>query len=283
MLITHLYDPPPNLPPSGKEPVNCGIIYCRFAFLMLILISLITGACSSSKSRMDKENLIPEKDLISILTDIHIANGLLNLPHIKAWSSTLDSISSYIQVIEKHGYTKDIMDKTMNYYFVNDPKTLNRIYDQVLGILSEMESRIEKQSAVELARSSNLWRGKDFYSFPSASDNDSTMFNTTLYRQGLYTLSFSATLFPDDQTINPRLVAFTCSADSLESGKRRYLNSIEYLKDGRPHTYSMFFQILTDISYLRGWLIYFENQPYDLVKHIQIENISLTYSTTVVQ
>jgi hypothetical protein len=243
-----------------------------------MIISLSSGSCSNRKSEADKKNLIPEKDLISLLTDIHIADGLQALPNINAWSSNLDSITSYIHVIEKHGYTKDIMDKTMKYYFVNDPKTLNKIYDQVLGILSEMESRILKQSAVEQARISNLWRGKDFYSFPSSSGNYSTLFDTTLYRTGIYRLSFSATLFPDDQTVNPRLVAYTCSPDSLESGKKRYINSIEYLKDGRTHNYSLSFRVLNDTGYLQGWLIYSEDQPDDIVKHIQIENISLTYS-----
>jgi hypothetical protein len=283
MLINYLYDPLPNLPAREKEPVNCGIISCRFAFLMLILISLITGACSSRKSQPDKKNLIPEKDLISLLTDIHIADGLLTLPNIHSWSLHLDSITAYVHVIEKHGYTKEIMDRTMNYYFVNDPKALNRIYDQVLGILSEMESRVEKLFEVELGRISNLWRGKDFYSFPSSSGNDSTMFNTTLYRPGIYKLSFSAIVFPDDQTINPRPIVYTCSADSVENGKRRYVNSIEYLKDGRSHTYNLSFQVFANVSYMKGWLIYFEHQPDDLVKHIQIENISLTYSPLLVQ
>jgi hypothetical protein len=255
----------------------------RFAFLMLMIISLSEGACTSRKSKPDKENLIPEKDLISLLTDIHIADGLLTLPTINAWSSNLDSITTYIQVIEKHGYTKDIMDKTMNYYFVNEPKKLNKIYDQVLGILSEMESRVDKQAAVELARITNLWRGKDFYSFPSVSGNDSTMFNTTLYRPGIYKLSFSATVFPDDQIIDPRTIAYTCTADSLETGKKRYITSIQFLKDGRPHNYNLFFQVEGNISLLKGWLIYFEDRPEDIFKHLQIEYISLTYSSSVVQ
>lgn len=255
----------------------------RFAFLIFIVISLLTVACTSRKSKLDKVDLIPEKDLISLLTDIHIADGLLILPTINAWYSNLDSITTYIQVIEKHGYTKTIMDKTMNYYFVNDPKKLNKIYDQVLGILSEMESRVEKQAAVDLELITNLWRGKDFYSFPSVAGNDSTMFNTTLYRPGVYKLSFSATLYPDDQSLNPHPIAYTISADSVDTGKKRFINSIEYLKDGRPHSYNLFFQVNGNISLLKGWLIYFDGQPDDLVKHIQIENISLTYISSALE
>jgi hypothetical protein len=252
----------------------------RFAFLILIMFSIIMGSCSGRKNKLDNKNLIPEKELVSLLTDIHIADGLLSLPKINSWYSSLDSIASYYQVIEKHGYTKEMMDRTMKYYFFKNPKRLNKIYDQVLGILSKMESRIEKESIIEQARISNLWRGKGFYSIPSISGNDSTMFDISLYRPGYYTLSFSATLFPDDQSINPRPIAYSTSADSIETGKRQYIKSIKYIKDGRPHTYNLFITVSGNIiRRLRGILYDFDNRPYGIEKHINIENLSLTYST----
>jgi hypothetical protein len=152
------------------------------------MLSILTGSCTSRKNKLDKKNLIPEKELVSLLTDIHIADGLLELPSVNKWASALDSISSYYQVIEKHGYTKENMDKTMKYYFLKEPKKLNKIYDQVLGILSEMEARVGKELSLEKARISNLWKGKDFYSSPSLSDYDSTKFEITLYKKGVYTL-----------------------------------------------------------------------------------------------
>ena len=228
---------------------------------------------------MDKKNLIPEKELVSILTDIHIADGLLNLPRIDSWVFSLDSISTYYQVIEKHGYSKETMDKTMKYYFINNPRKLNKIYDQVLGILSEMESKFAKEAIVEQGRLNNLWRGKDLYSFPDPSGNDSTMFDVTLYRTGIYTFKFSATLFPDDQSINPRLTAYISSADSIETGRRHYIKTIEYIKDGHPHTYTLTIPVTEKkILHMRGWLYYFDNLPYGPEKHVKIDNISFIYS-----
>src|ERR1035437_8251380 len=118
-----------------RKTLNNKNIIIRFALLMLMMISLLTGSCSGRKNKLDDKNLIPEKELVSLLTDIHLADGLLTLPKINSWTSSLDSISTYYQVIEKHGYTKEIMDKTIKYYFINDPQKLNKIYDQVLGIL----------------------------------------------------------------------------------------------------------------------------------------------------
>jgi hypothetical protein len=250
----------------------------RFAYLILIIISLMMGSCSSRESKLDKKNLIPEKELVSLLVDIHLTDGLLIIPKIYSWSSTLDSISTYYQVIEKHGYTKEIMDKTMKYYFIKNPKKLSKIYDQVLGILSEMESRVEKEKSIEFARISNLWPGRDFYSFPSISGNDSTMFDITLSRSGFYTLSFSATLFPDDQSINPRLTAYISSADSIETGRRHYIKTLEYIKDGHPHTFTLNILVTEKkILHMRGWLYYFDNLPYGLEKHVKIDNISFIY------
>ena len=251
---------------------------------MMIMISLISGSCSSRKNKLDQKNLIPEKELVSLLTDIHIADGLLVLPKINSWYSSLDSITSYVQIIEKHGYTKDIMDKTMQYYFIKNPKKLNKIYDQVLGILSEMESRVEKESIAEIARISNLWRGKEYYSFPDISGNDSTIFDVSLNRPGIYTLTFTVTLFPDDQAINARTTVYTSSPDSIETEKRKYLKTIKYIKDGRPHKYILTLSVPEGtIRNLRGWFFDFDNSSFGFEKHVKIENISLTYGSALLK
>jgi len=249
----------------------------RLTCLVFFIVLIISVSCSEKKSDQDKQKIIPEKDLISLLTDIHLADGLLILPKINQWASSLDSITSYIQIIEKHGYTKEMMDKTMKYYFVNDPKRLSKIYDQVLVILSEMESRTDKESLVLINRGFNKWPGKEFYSVPGLAGIDSTVFDVTLYKSGYYTLAFSASLFPDDLSVNPRTLAYTCSPDSIDNGKKQYLRSAEFIKDGRPHDYKLFFTLPEGKSrHLKGWLYNYENRPDGFNKHIRIENIMLT-------
>jgi hypothetical protein len=252
-------------------------------FLILIVVFLIASSCIGKKTAIDKKDIIPEKELISLLVDIHLADGLLALPKIYADFSSLDSIAVYYQIIENHGYTKEIMDKTLKYYFVNDPKKLNKIYDQALGILSEMESRVESESFKEMARLANQWPGKEFYAFPELTGNDSTLFDKTLYRPGIYTLTFTATLFSDDRSVNPRTTAYTCSPDSIETGKRKYAKTVNFIKDGYPHIYKLTFLLPeSKIHHLRGWLFDFDNQLAAIEKHIKIETISLTFSPSVV-
>jgi len=253
----------------------------RIAFAGLFLISLLIGSCNTQQIKIDKKNLIPEKELVPLLVDIYLADGLLSNTKIKVRFSSLDSIATYYQVIEKHGFTKEMMDKTMQYYFVKDAKKLNKIYDQVLGILSEMEVRVQKDYRTEQIHISNIWPGKDFYAIPSITGNDSTKFDLSAAKPGTYTLSFTSILYPDDQTVNPRASIYLVARDSLETGKRKYFKSVEYLKDGRPHTYNIVMVVQHDNTHLRGFLIDFHNLN-GIRSHFKIENIVLTLNQVAI-
>jgi hypothetical protein len=254
----------------------------RFSLIIIILCSLIIGSCSSRKNKLDRSNLIPKKELVSILTEIHITDGLFSVPRIRSTYSSLDSTSTYFKILKNHGYTKETMDKTMKYYFIKNPKELIRIYDQVLGILSERESLIQKELLLTETRKGNSWTGKEYYSYPDPSGLDSSIFDLTLNKKGTYTLSFIATLSPDDQSCNPRITSYLCHPDSVETGKRKYIQSIRYIKDGQPHPYSIKLVIPENtILHLRGWFYDFDNNPGEWGKHAIIENISLSYSPLI--
>lgn len=251
----------------------------RSAIFILTLFSLLTGSCSGRKHKLDRKNLIPEKEMVSIITEMYITDGLLTIPQIRSWASALDSLACYKQIIEQHGYTKETMDKTIQYYFIKNPKQLIKIYDQVLGKLSEMESIVDKASLVEQGHANNFWTGEVSYYFPDRAGNDSTEFSLNLMTAGVYTLTFTSIFYPDDQSVNPRLMAYTCNPDSLETGKRNYTETINYFKDGQPHTYKLSVTVPTNkILHLQGRLYDFDNISDNWEKHVIIENISITFS-----
>lgn len=252
----------------------------RFTLFVLIIFIIIAISCSSRKNKLDRRNLIPEKELTSLITDIYITDGLLTLPKIVNRYSHLDSLSYYNEVIQKHGYTKEIMDKTIKYYFVKKPKELIKIYDQVLAVLTEMESRNEKEVILMENKVINMWEGNAVYSFPDPSGTEDTGFDITLPGTGTYNLSFTVTLYPDDQAVNPRVTAYTCHPDSIETGRRHYIKTINYIKDGQPHTYTLIIKALDKSDFrLRGLLYDFENYQDDWGKHLRIEKI-LCMNTT---
>jgi hypothetical protein len=205
------------------------------------------------------------------------------MPRITLKYSPFDSISTYNHIIEKHGYTKEAMDKTLKYYFIKDPKKLIKIYDKVLGILSEMESRVQKEISRSKIPAGSLWPGFESYSFPDPSGSDSTEFEIHLKKPGLYTLSFSVTLYPDDQSLLPGLKAFTCHPDSIETGIRSYIKPQYYIKDGHEHKYSITFKVpLKTTLFVRGSLYEFDNHPDDWEKHLDIRDISVIYSLVAI-
>lgn len=250
----------------------------RLTLLLAIVLPVIAGSCSTRKNKLDHRNLIPEKDLVSILADVYVTDGLLIQPRVHNWFPSLDSSSSYFYIIEKHGYTKKTLDNTLKYYYIKKPKKLIKIYDQVLGILSEMESNVEKEGILAESRKENLWKGNKLYTFPDPAGNDSARFDITFNKTGLYTLAYSAILFPDDQSVNTRITAYTCHPDSIETGKRKYIETINYLKDGQIHPYT--FQIKVPDStnlHLRGCFYDFDNYTFECEKHVRFFNLSLFF------
>jgi hypothetical protein len=161
------------------------------------------------------------------------------IPNISLFYKGTDSLSSYKNVIEKHGYTKEAMDNTIEYYYIKDPKALIKIYDQVLATLSEMETRYEKEIGIMQSHSLNLWSSDLTYSLPDPAGNDSAAFNIPVKYQGVFYLTFTATLFPGDESVNPGFKAYVINPDSLSTGEKRYLKEVKYFKDGQPHDYSI--------------------------------------------
>ena len=251
----------------------------RFTFSILLALLLVFSSCQSRRSKVDRRHLIPEKELVPILTEIYLADGLVGIPRITMKYAPLDSVTTYINIIEKHGYTREEMDKTLKYYFVKDPKKLIKIYDKVLGVLSEMESRVQKEIAKSKPSAVGFWPGPNSYSFPDPSGADSTAFDISLLKPGLYTLTANVTLFPDDQSANPELTAFTCHPDSILTGKRNYIEPIRYIKDGYEHKYSVAFTVPVKTTlHMRGCLYDYANNPDNWDKHLTIQNIAVIYS-----
>ena len=249
----------------------------RVALIMAILFSLLATACTGRKKKANGKNLIPEKELITVLAEVHIANGLLYLPEIRREYYNRDSILNYIDILEKHGYSKEDMDRTIKYYFIKNPKKLIKIYDEALGRLSEMESLNEKQIPDNRIIPGNIWNGNPVYSFPDLSGTETLLFDHQLEKPGYYTFSFTATVYPDDQSLNPRFIAYFCHPDSIETGKRDYYTSVDFIKDGRQHTYTLSRKPRSDsFTHLRGWFIDYDNNNPETLKHSRIDNITLT-------
>ena len=250
-------------------PVRNLIIYLVSALLII--------SCTGKEEKPDRSGIIPEKDFIPLLKEIHLADGLLANPKIQNWVLSIDSISTYHYLSEKHGYTKEAFDKTIRYYFISKPKKLIKIYDKILGELSEMESLLQKEVMLNREKMTNIWPGEKGYYFPDGTDTKAVGFEVSLAGSRLYSLKFTATLFPDDQSVNAKARAFSCDADSLSTGVKTWYETPVFLKDGKPHTYSVrIFVSSNEPIILKGTLYEPTNCLEEWQKHVRFENISLS-------
>ena len=181
--------------------------FLKICFVFIILTSI---SCSGDRKKTDSHKLIPTRDVISILTDLYLADGLLTYPPLREQFSAKDSITNYVDIIESHGYTKERMDATIKYYFIRNPKKLEKIYDIVLSRLSEVQSRLKARLPSTPVKSSNLWTENLNYSLPEAGTNSSIFFNIPIKDTGMYRLTLRIFVFPDDQSLNPQIKVFFC-------------------------------------------------------------------------
>ena len=245
-----------------------------FYRLFLISIMFITVSCASVVDKPDKKNIIPEKKLVSIITEIQLTNSLLSNYAVQDWVEKIDSTTTYHYIAEKYGYTKEALDKTLHYYYLKKPKKLIKVYEKMLANLSEMEALLDKQIKIENERIANIWTGEKNYYYPVSIEK--SCFEITFLGNAPYLLKFTATLFPDDQSINAKAKMFVVRADSVLTGTRTYFETPNYIKDGRPHEYEI---NITVGQYrnmvLKGSLYDVANNVNEQQRHVSFENIGL--------
>jgi hypothetical protein len=242
--------------------------------LILIIIPLIL--ISSCKSSGDKMRPIPAGDLVDLLTELYIADGLLAYPPIRNQFSTKDSTANYLDIIQRHGFTKERMDYTIRYYFEKKPDKFENIYDQVLTKLNEKQALLEKETPPVKIDPPNLWNGPEFVAVPESGINDKAWFSVPISDTGNYVLDFGVTIYTDDQSINPKVTVFFWHTDSSKAEFRINWLTEAFTKDGQRHAYSLSKRKSdTTFTHVGGWLLDCDPKEGRWVKHARVENMIL--------
>lgn len=245
----------------------------KYSFTVaLMLCALAAASCVNPKDKIPHDDLIPEKTFISILGDIYLANGMLSVPDVRRQFASRDSVLNFIDIIENYGYSYEKMNNTLNYYFISKPKKLIRIYDQVIGKMTEMESAMQEQILRQSQAESRRATMTSVYNFPDPGKSEEPGIRMFINTAGTYTLSFKATVYPDDQSYNPRFSAWLVDADSIETGVRKWLPAVQYTKDGHPHHYVVDWKLKADRPVILRSLYYsHDSNISEGEKHARIE------------
>ena len=103
----------------------------KYTFTGLFLLLIIS--CNTNRpSKPDV--IISTGSMVDILTDLYLTDGLINIPDIRSKFDHKDSVEIYMEVIENYGFSKEVFDKNLEYYFLSKPRKFETIYDGNLRI-----------------------------------------------------------------------------------------------------------------------------------------------------
>lgn len=249
--------------------------YLKYILIMCILFLV---NCNTDKDNFD---IIPKKDLISILTDMHIADGAFQMSEMRRNYREYDSLIYYDSIFINYGYNRTDFDSSIAFY-ISERDELLLIYDEVIENLSRLESQISEEIKEEhmKTKSVNLWNSKDNWKLPEEGEHEKIEFNIPVTGPGKYTVSANIKMHEDDGSRNPRVTAYFYKEDESRHGKRRYFPSSSIDKNNRFKLHILN-QELQDTSYkfLRGAILDHSNvNEGDWKKHAEVKNIRITYN-----
>ncbi|MDK2979535.1 MAG: hypothetical protein PWP52_2249 [Bacteroidales bacterium] len=112
--------------------------------IFIIAVFMLAG-CQKNKV---PEYVIPPEDMTSILVDIHLTDGMLSSSEIRRDFAKRDSANIYNILLHNYGYNRKDFDTSLFYYSKN--LTLyDKIYNDVLNQLNEMETQLKEENQDE--------------------------------------------------------------------------------------------------------------------------------------
>ncbi len=256
----------------------------KYISIVITSLLILQFACSNPEERIKRSDIIPEEDLVPLLIDIHLSEGLLILSKVNEEYPGRDSVSNYIDVINKHGFEKEDFDKTIHFYS-NKPDELNEIYELVISELSKMEERfitparyIDKADR-QIKR--NLWNRKREWYLPQDGEKEQIGFNIPVYYTGTYSLSARIKMYKDDESVNPSVFVYYWYNDGSKYGFRDPFPEIKIEKTGQDSIYKIS-KIVTDpkVTHMKGSILYHKRKRGKWSKHVDVVDIKVNCNLT---
>lgn len=231
-----------------------------------------------------KDYIIPERDMVRILTKIYLTDGVINTPpHNLLYGH--DSIDYYEQILKNYGYSTAQFDSSIKYYSKNTEK-FDIIFDKVVMELTLMRDKTAEASkdkindADSIEKNDNLWPAKTRWNMAiDYTTNPSLGFDIPVVGLGDYTFSFDAQFYPDDEGKDARHYIFFYYDDQTPVGVRENPIFATYVKDGNVHSYSYTLTLTNkQITHLKGWLYDCGNPNSNFKRNAIFSNIKISYT-----
>lgn len=118
--------------------------------LLLLPFIILLGFCSnrSNDGSGNMVNVLNKKEMIAVLTDIHLAEASLRVGKIQRISAADSNYqkSLYLTIFEKHDITPGEFRASLRYY-TKRISELDEIYAEVITGLAEQEAQLQAQDS----------------------------------------------------------------------------------------------------------------------------------------
>jgi len=239
----------------------------------IFLVFVLLVSCVGS----GRKQIIPAKKFVNILVDLHLADAIA----IEKWSLNLsyqlDSTSLYGSVFNKYGVTKAQFDSTM-LYFSARPDVFQKIYNKVNAKLKRLEEEsVVAQESLDKIGQEVIWQDVRTLSFPPLV-GDRIEIDVPVKGAGVYTVSATVKLYPDDSSVNPRMSVYFYYDDKTPKGNRLYFEEIIYTnRNGEPMTYSASKQrINPKVTHIKGFIVNYTNTDSLFRRNMVVSDIKVT-------
>jgi Domain of unknown function (DUF4296) len=250
----------------------------KTGWVILLIFPFFLGACGGIS--VEKSGIIPEKKLVPFLCDLHLVNAYVSSVPLKDEFRMIDSAGLYQPVFEKYGISQKKFEHTMNYYS-RYPEKFEGIYELVIKELTEKEVQVSREPLRPGQQQDNLWDKKKNWRFPEEGERSGLDFKIPLKGLGTYTIQVKIRIFPDDQTVNPRLSAYFWLDDGTSTGIRELFQEQKYNKDGQMTSYSITHYLgNTRFIYLKGKILDHDSVNVSWKMHLLIDDIKVIYTPT---
>jgi hypothetical protein len=245
-------------------------VQIKAAALFTVLLLLV------SCHRYEKKYLVPEKEFLPFMVDLHIAESIaaeskkgIDLVY------EVDSAGIYGSVFKKHGITKAMFDSTMIYYSKN-PVKFQKLYNAINVELKRMESILtEEQQQLEVISSQILWKSDSIYRISNNMSGSKIEIDVPISGPGIYAVSANVKILPTDNSLDPRMSIYFYRDDSIKNGKRLRFQEIRYTsRKGEDKVYRAVKRLSNpDFTHIRGSIINFSNGDTLFLRNMVVKDI----------
>lgn len=121
--------------------------------IAVLVVVLLLFSCQNRNKTPDY--VIPSDQMVQIIVDLHITDGMFTINNVRRNLAKEDSINYYDAVFDHYGYNRHDFDTSI-YFYSNHIAEYDKIYEGVLNKLGEMETKRKEENTKEAIETNEI-------------------------------------------------------------------------------------------------------------------------------